>query len=76
MTAPDIAAVAKGLTKAQRVVLEKAARNDHVVSVTSEFYNSGGIISCLKPIPHDQYSAFRITPFGLAVRAYLLTQEQ
>lgn len=75
MTAPDDARrVAATLTKAQRIMLEQAATNHHVVCVTNEHYR-GGIVFCLKPIDHKKYSAFRITPLGLAVRAILIAED-
>lgn len=75
----DAATIAKGLTEAQRIVLEQAATHDMVVmplSVSRKVYQ-GGLIPCLKPMNcrDERRCQFAIKRFGLEVRRLLQAHE-
>lgn len=61
--------IARGLTKAQRDLLNLAATSDHVNTLDWRELYKGGLVYCLKPMPDygEGVASFQITPLGLAV---------
>lgn len=70
MTDPDIAAIAKGLTKAQREAL--SAGGPFATSIPSLTGSSCRCALQRRGLVVDRMYATALTPRGLQVRAYLL----
>ena len=70
MTAPDVAAIARGLTKAQRAALTWPKEPQ---LVPNTLYSQ--TIAAIERRGLSDPQTYHLTPLGLAIRAHLLEQQ-